>query len=165
MLTFKSNGRISGHSVQLLRAEGLKWCGRCKQALSRELFCNDRSAPDSLNYYCKSCGSALTTNRRRTNVRYRWSHAGRLAKKAGHLWLIECDEYAFLMQLNCAYCGCNLNPGGIGLDRLDDSGEYTSGNVLPSCNECNVARSDHFSPQETLMFIGPAIRAAKLARK
>lgn len=164
-LTFKSNGRVTRHSVRLLAALDLKWCSGCKIPLPKTNFSNDRSAPDRLNYYCKPCAVDRVTARRIDNIHNRWDHAKRLALKSHHDWTILEDEYALLMKMPCVYCGCPLNLQGIGLDRINNTEEYTSGNVLSACNECNVARSDHFSPVEMITTIGPAIRLVKLARK
>jgi len=67
---------------------------------------------------------------------------------------------------SCTYCGVDLRVGtGSGLDRLDNGKGYTLSNVTPCCDWCNTARSDHLTPQEMKLFIGPAIREVRLRRR
>lgn len=57
----------------------------------------------------------------------------------------------------------NSSKAGIGLDRLDNAKGYEPGNVVSCCSECNIARSDNFTPEE-MKVIGMAIRKVKMAR-
>lgn len=78
-------------------------------------------------------------------------------------WDLTREQYEDLVSKPCHYCGFKIETVIGGLDRLDNSKGYIFGNVVPCCFECNVARSDHFSPDEMLV-IGAAIRSVKLAR-
>lgn len=62
----------------------------------------------------------------------------------------------------CMYCG-DLNFNKMGLDRLDNSIGHLKTNVVPCCDECNIARSDHFTHEEMLI-IGIAIKQVKDSR-
>lgn len=65
---------------------------------------------------------------------------------------IPCDitlpDIAELCNLPCHYCQSQLAPSGHGLDRLDSDLGYTRDNVVPCCKECNMAKSDAFTPEE-----------------
>lgn len=74
------------------------------------------------------------------------------------------EQFYFLRGHACLYCGGPLPPLGSGLDRIDNSTHYKPGNVVPCCGECNTARQDHFTPEEMLAEIGPAIRRVRITR-
>jgi hypothetical protein len=76
--------------------------------------------------------------------------------------IIPTNEITDIIKTPCYSCG--LSDKSRGLDRIDNSRGYERGNVLPCCEDCNVSRSDHFSVEEMVKFIGPAIRAARLER-
>lgn len=46
------------------------------------------------------------------------------------------------------YCSGALPRSGIGLDRVDPSGGYSVGNVVPACTRCNNARGAFISSKE-----------------
>ena len=71
-------------------------------------------------------------------------------------WLIE-----NILTKPCVYCG---DIRRIGCDRLDNSKGHTKDNVVPSCIECNTARSNNFTFDE-MKVIGKSIRKIKKDRK
>ena len=79
-------------------------------------------------------------------------------------WNLTRDEYKALVAKPCNYCVLPLGPTGVRLDRLDNEKGYVTGNVVPCCTACNIARNRNFTPAEMVSYLGPAIRAAKLAR-
>lgn len=75
------------------------------------------------------------------------------------------EEFEHRIKEPCEYCGlANDCRFGSGLDRIDNDLGYTKLNTVPCCYDCNMARGDRFSPHQMRMFIGPAIRAAKISR-
>lgn len=79
------------------------------------------------------------------------------AKKAGRAFTLTVEEFRELTSSNCYYCGVEpyqvITNGKCapyvynGLDRVDNNGGYTTGNVRTCCGICNMAKSD-WSEQE-----------------
>lgn len=85
----------------------------------------------------------------------------RNAKREGHGFFLSFKHYKELMYKNCDYCGSppkNVHRradqkyyGEIlyqGLDRKDNRYQYTLGNVIPSCKDCNRTKSDLYTYEE-----------------
>ena len=51
--------------------------------------------------------------------------------------MITEDEFNFLSKNNCYYCG---KPGPNGIDRVDNSKGYVTGNCVPCCKHCNYVK-------------------------
>lgn len=64
------------------------------------------------------------------------------------------------LQKPCIYCGFEST----GLDRIDNNIGHTESNTVPCCWECNTARMNNFTHEETFV-LGEAIRKIKEARK
>ena len=81
------------------------------------------------------------------------------AKRKGHEFLITEEEFFGLVQSNCHYCGMKPSRESRfrsesayyeskftamtnGIDRVDNGGGYVSGNVVPCCCSCNLAKRD-----------------------
>lgn len=80
------------------------------------------------------------------NGRYRFTNAKASAKRKKCSWTISKEEYYRLINLPCDYCGCSLEPWGIGLDRVDNNiREYNIENCVPCCGRCNWVKCDHFT--------------------
>jgi hypothetical protein len=94
----------------------------------------------------------------------RFIHAKSCAKKRGVEWFLTREEYEPLIKNPCAYCDGPLPAAGIGLDRKDSSVGYCSGNVVPCCRACNVAKSDFFTYDEMMATLGPAIKYIRKCR-
>lgn len=67
-----------------------------------------------------------------------------------------------LVQLPCHYCGDVIMDRG--LDAKESSKGHMQNNVVPCCAFCNTAKWDHFTSEETELYIGPAIAAIKKER-
>lgn len=67
-----------------------------------------------------------------------------------------------LISKPCIYCRYE---GEVGLDRINNELGHVVGNVAPCCPQCNMARSDFFTVDEMLNFIGPAIQAVRKRRE
>jgi len=77
------------------------------------------------------------------------------AKKRGHSFELTLEEFNYLIQQNCHYCGSPphlyhkawgvIREGGFlynGIDRVDSSLGYLTENVVPCCKECNYLKWD-----------------------
>jgi hypothetical protein len=120
---------------------------------------------------CRRCKCRDSRDFRRTE-KGRWHYARNIAKqraRRGHLngngnFEITLEEYTELVSKPCHYCGWPLSPDGIGLDRLNDQLGYMLGNVVPCCPDCNLSRSNLFTPSEMLL-IGSVVSQIKAARE
>ena len=68
----------------------------------------------------------------------------RAAKKRRFEWGLTTIAAYQLMESPCCYCGAGA-PNGI--DRVDNKLGYTTTNVVPCCNMCNVAKNNHSLPE------------------
>lgn len=94
----------------------------------------------------------------------RFGYVKAKVERKGREWGLTREAYESLISKPCFYCGFVSNvETGTGLDRLNNAEGYFAHNVVSSCKECNLARNDHFSPEE-MRVIGAAIRQVKLAR-
>lgn len=51
-----------------------------------------------------------------------------------------------------------LTVAALGIDRIDNAGDYSLGNICYCCFACNKAKGNVFSYNDMIAFIGPAIR-------
>lgn len=81
--------------------------------------------------------------------RQRFNKAKNSAMRRGYAFLITWEEYQELLGKPCDYCGRGLEgETGVGLDRLDNSGDYLTSNVVPCCGTCNGMRGTRLTPEE-----------------
>lgn len=86
------------------------------------------------------------------------------ADRRGLDWSIDEDLFRKITKGDCFYCGSPpvheyhanreyVNGGYLanGLDRIDSSGTYEEGNVVPCCKECNMAKGKMFVVDFTAM--------------
>lgn len=154
------------------QVSGLSWyCKECNASRSKkwaEEHPKDAEAKKSAimramrwrkDYPTKAGIATLNSNRL---IRSRFNTARwRATNKRELSWTLSFEEYEVLSKLSCSYCRGSLPEFGVGLDRVDSSLGYTSSNVVPCCDWCNVAKSDHFTYEEMIKYIGPAIRLAR----
>jgi hypothetical protein len=82
-----------------------------------------------------------------------FSSARGKALHRGHSWEISKEEFYVLSEKPCMYC--QRTPGRLafddrrrgqyvynGIDRVDNSRGYVTGNVVPCCTTCNMAKRD-----------------------
>ena len=89
----------------------------------------------------------------RKTLNGRFKLAQKTAKRRELSWEINEYDYKKLITQNCFYCNNSLALGGVGLDRLDNSGGYSNDNVVPCCPTCNKARGNWWTPEETKVAI------------
>jgi hypothetical protein len=115
-------------------------------------------------HYRTDRGRALA-NRYNKSVTGRWNIIRANAKRDSKVSFdVTKVQFLAVQEYPCTYCGGDLPEMGSGLDRLEAGGAYRPGNVAPCCDECNVARSNHFSPEEMLAELGPAIARIRMVR-
>jgi hypothetical protein len=110
------------------------------------------------------CEAHLAKSREYRLTRGRFFNARSKAKGRGLSFGITRESYEAKVKLPCDYCGFPIPPSGTGLDRMDNSRGYEDDNTVPCCEECNAAKSDFFTYEETKQRIVSAIRDVKLAR-
>jgi hypothetical protein len=159
-----------------------KTCTRCKQL---KPLCDYYKRGPRLHAHCKKCCSKNSAayqkgkgkdNRKRTLAKYVRGIAGKATGKRSKQtykgmfssavcsakykdinWALNREEYTNLRSKPCHYCKGSISKNGIGLDRIDNSKGYEMDNVVPCCGECNRIRSNRYTPEEMILFLGPAI--------
>ena len=69
---------------------------------------------------------------------------------------ITTDDVLEVRTKKCIYCGYPA----VGFDRVDNKKGHIKSNSVPCCLECNIARMDNFTHQETFI-LGEAIKRIK----
>jgi predicted ATP-dependent endonuclease of OLD family len=77
-----------------------------------------------------------------THIERKFRQAKRNAEKRGLVWSLSFNDWNFLHNQNCYYCGLKAT----GIDRFDNDQGYKDGNVAPCCWTCNRWKSN-LSPQ------------------
>lgn len=131
-----------------LKNLGVTWLCRCE--CLREKIVPASDLTNGCSTQCRFCADhhlpAGKSIAKRIGYDYR-IHAIR----RGYQWMLTQEQFEFLIQKNCHYCGteprrivrkkaygelvCN------GLDRSDNSKGYTIENVVPCCLICNRAKN------------------------
>lgn len=77
----------------------------------------------------------------------------RRSKARGLKCELSLDEYVELISKKCYYCDGELPEIRAGLDRIDASKGYISGNVLPCCENCNKLKGNLLTVEETYVIV------------
>jgi hypothetical protein len=94
----------------------------------------------------------------------RFDYVRKGSSERGKAFTITKAEWQTEIAKPCHYCGMeNDSSCGVGLDRLDNTLGYVSGNVVSCCIDCNIARGNRFTPDE-MRSIGRTIYIVKLRR-
>lgn len=145
--------------MRKIKDDSLRQCNKCKKILP---LLTGFYGTEEYEYRCKECSKQRAkSDARTTNGRFR--SANYIAKKRKHEWDISKEQYIGLLKYPCHYCGEDLNPTSIGLDRKDNNHGYTIKNVVPCCCRCNRTRGDNFSYEEMLI-LAKTIKFIVLAR-
>jgi hypothetical protein len=80
------------------------------------------------------------------------------AKARGLRFDLDMTDAELLRTRPCHYCGGNLPATHLGLDRKDNSGGYTRGNVLPCCTDCNLHRGATWTVEEAEVAISAVLK-------
>lgn len=139
--------------ISLMRSE--KECLLCKQTKKRYEFGRNRTKRDGYQSICAEC-QRQRPKKQRTHTR--WNRCRWNAKSRGlDFDLSEQEINRITAENRCFYCPRELPKYGVGLDRIDNSLGYVSGNVVPCCTSCNRIRQDEVSHQEMIDEIAPAM--------
>lgn len=163
-------------------------CVTCKldKPATNEYFYKDKNRPLGLMYRCKVCDKLRKDNRKWSerkllltddqklnkklaNRKYGKTIKGRAIyllnayrkedKKKSRDFDLKQEDIINVLNTNCTYCGFPAT----GFDRLDNKIGHILINCIPSCKECNIARMDNFTYEETKE-LGKTIREIKLKR-
>lgn len=163
----------------------MRKCVICKieKPTTSEFFYKDKNRPLGLMYRCKSCDKEKNKREDRTGRYAKMTIEQKDAKKetcrkysktikGKAIALLNaykkidlkksriCDltqqDIIDVLNKNCVYCGYSAT----GFDRINNEIGHTKTNCIPACKECNVARMDNFSHEETFT-IGKAIKEIK----
>lgn len=168
-------GQRAGHLTAVMpvdqrnRDREKQWVFRCD--CGREII---RSVTKVLNGHRISCGckTARFATKKDSNFTVAYHEYKRGAKLRNHSWELSRDLVRVLFTGDCFYCGAppsivvNSCTGDVlvrnGIDRLDSSIGYTSGNCVSCCARCNYAKGN-MAYQEFIDFIKAVYE--KLAKK
>ncbi len=141
---------IGDRKIQSIGQQGQKtayWLCRCK--CGREKSISQKSLVSGISSKCIWCRSRKPDG----DSARKWILASykRKAKERGLIWSLLNDEFYCLIQSPCFYCG--IGPTNCcrryektegllysGIDRVDNSSGYVSGNVVSCCAVCNQAK-------------------------
>lgn len=143
---YKSNRHLSGLK---------SWCKSCCRADNNKRECNynhkrrkyredhkEESRVNKRAYYINNKNAVLSMNSKwRQTINGKWTSYVRGAKKRNIEWSLTKDEFISYWNLNCFYCGDQIN--GVGIDRLDSSKGYAIENIVPCCHLCNTMKMEH----------------------
>lgn len=152
-----------------------KRCSKCRDVKLTSEFPKDRTAKSGIKSKCNKCNQKDAVKWQKTDAgkssRGQWSKKRRRTLKNRYYTLVRGAKIRGLVcELNyetferlvinaaCHYCEGILPEAGYGLDRMDSSQGYVSGNVVPCCTLCNCFKREMFTYEEMKIFIGPAVR-------
>lgn len=118
--------------------------------------------PDYHKEYRKNNREKIRKRGRTPNNRFHTAKAK--AKHRNKEWSLSIEQYSNLIQQPCYYCDGFFGAESkysFGLDRLDNAKGYIVDNVVSCCTVCNRTKSDHFSPEETMVAINAVIKLRK----
>jgi hypothetical protein len=144
LVTVRIAGRgKSGHILWHCKCD----CGKTRDVPASHLMDGDT----------KSCGCLMNWKARflpdrEYLVQYLFRNYSQTAKQRGYGWELSESLFASLIFQNCHYCDQPPNNGNIvrrgcvlyynGIDRVDNTLDYTDDNVVPCCKDCNQMKSD-----------------------
>lgn len=151
-------------------------CSICKELKPSSEFRIDLAGPRTSatgirrEYRCRRC-NALRSRANRATPKGRYTqakliakhHSKRFAYKSHIVFALTFEEYTALVSKPCHYCGGDVSPTGIGLDRKSNDQGYTTDNAVPCCPECNLFKSNMLTESEMLL-IGPVLAKIKADR-
>lgn len=157
--TSKSCGCLRSKSVYVGRKYGKLTIERVigkssKGVLMFECVCdcgNKTLAEAGSIVHRKSCGCIKKREFGEVNFHQLFISYKKAARDRGYLWDLTKEEFRFLTQNDCYFCGTPPNqtkqiPGTSdfymynGVDRLDNTLGYTKDNCVPCCGQCNLAK-------------------------
>jgi hypothetical protein len=95
----------------------------------------------------------------------RFTSAKNSAATRGKIWNITFEDFEKLILQPCYYCNNEIGSGdnyGSGLDRINNSIDYESSNVISCCKICNSTRNNYFTIEEAKIAIQAILTFRKL---
>lgn len=163
-------------------------CGVCGEVKKMtEFYCRkDRGVNGYWNTRCKVCHIAITKKQqikyrksegykeyvskirrekfKDRNSRYylskRWHAIKARAVRSGIDFQLTREDIKEIINSSCCYCGFKANE----VDRKNPQYGYVLNNIVPSCHECNVAKSNFWTFEE-MKKIGKAIKMIRFDRE
>jgi hypothetical protein len=77
--------------------------------------------------------------KRKRDLMDRYDYWKKGADKRDIEWKLTMEEFKCITSMHCVFCG--YNNGYTGIDRWDNSGDYTMENCEPACSRCNMMKS------------------------
>lgn len=149
-------------------------CAKCHVAKAPTEFHKNRASRTGCDTYCKRCYKLWKIEhyvpskprpeyfkQRRNQPHGRYLYTKIQAKVRKKEWNLTEEEYTAAISKPGFYCGGPLPIGSSGIDRLDNSRGYVSGNIVPCCYTCNNMKNSTLTWQETLV----AVRAIQEYRR
>ena len=117
--------------------EYTKVCPNCEKEKKAEFFQRKPSEKDGYGSWCIKCEKV-----RKQKPRYKYTTLRRGAQKRNYEWNLTPEDTSGLLLSDCYYCG-KPSVEGVkihGLDRIDNNKGYHLDNVVPCCEQCNIAK-------------------------
>jgi hypothetical protein len=155
-----------------------KFCTGCKENKWHTEFRPRSDNPNKLRSRCKSCLSKAgvsynqahkiqvyknnknTRERSKTIAQLRYASFKQRLKDRVKLSEFEYCKI-FENDPPCIYCGLLIRATGSGLDRIDNSKDYTIDNVNPCCGTCNDIRGDNLTVEEMKVAMNAVLQHRK----
>lgn len=116
---------------------GTRICYLCKREKTLDSFVKNRCVALGRSNECLSCHNERSRkNKRKPGHRFGAYKNG--AKVRGIEFALSYDEFMVFWGGACHYCGHIIN--GIGLDRKNNNGPYSTENIVACCKTCNRAK-------------------------
>ena len=133
--------------------EQTKCCSKCKIEKPLQDFNKQKASLDGRGYYCRACIYEYNSNDLKNNPEKFYNKTRKISirhsvlksvhkRKFKDTPPISLEEYTLLLTRPCGYCGGALNETSSGIDRIDSSKGYITGNVIQCCRVCNTAKSN-----------------------
>ena len=79
---------------------------------------------------------------RKANISTHYQVYVKCASQRNKRFELSIEDFSELVNSRCSYCDYYDESEAIGVDRVDSSEGYISGNVVPCCAKCNIMKND-----------------------
>lgn len=126
--------RLTPEENNQLFQQGKKLCRKCNTVKSTEEFSNCSTLTHYKSRYCRDCMIVY-----HHSARGRFSAYKSTAHQSRRGFFLSFTDFEQITQKNCQYC----NQLGVnGIDRINNSDDYTLMNCQPCCKICNFMKED-----------------------
>lgn len=125
-------------------------CKTCNKTVTTSLRAKKQYCSPKCRQYNENSFNRGSTPKKR----YAIAKAAARRAKSKRSFSLTFEEYVEVNEgKDCYYCNGKVSRGGTGMDRIDNEGNYTFGNVVSCCGNCNRVRSNLLTQEETLQII------------